>query len=155
MLNATATGAVVWTSSDESIATVSSSGRITAVSMGTVTITATCGTATATCTVTVTEETSIAAFSSAVAQAEQATAFDVKYQALQQAISAYSNLSQNAKDSVKEDYAKLQNAVNSYNQTAARYNADMNSALSTVLTTAVTLGLAAAALVVLLKQKLL
>lgn len=52
---------VTWTSSDESIATVNTLGRITAVAVGTVTITATCGDITATCTVTVIEEPAITA----------------------------------------------------------------------------------------------
>ena len=42
-----------WTSSDESIATVSSSGNVTAIAPGTVTITATAGEVSDTCTVTV------------------------------------------------------------------------------------------------------
>lgn len=46
---------VSWTSSDESVATVSAAGVVTGVSAGTATITATAGGKTATCTVTVTE----------------------------------------------------------------------------------------------------
>lgn len=46
---------VSWTSSDESVATVSAAGVVTGVSAGTVTITATAGGKTATCAVTVTE----------------------------------------------------------------------------------------------------
>ena len=44
---------VMWTSSDEAVATVDNAGKITAVSKGTATITATCGTVSATCAVTV------------------------------------------------------------------------------------------------------
>lgn len=47
---------VTWTSSDESVATVSAAGVVTGVSAGTATITATAGAKTATCTVTVTGE---------------------------------------------------------------------------------------------------
>lgn len=47
---------VTWTSSDESVATVSAAGVVTGVSEGTATITATAGAKTATCTVTVTGE---------------------------------------------------------------------------------------------------
>lgn len=46
---------VAWTSSDESVATVSAAGVVTGVSAGTATITATAGGKTATCAVTVTE----------------------------------------------------------------------------------------------------
>lgn len=46
---------VSWTSSDESVATVSAAGVVTGVSAGTATITVTAGGKTATCTVTVTE----------------------------------------------------------------------------------------------------
>ena len=46
---------VTWTSSDESVATVSAAGVVTGVSAGTATITATAGGKTATCAVTVTE----------------------------------------------------------------------------------------------------
>lgn len=46
---------ISWTSSDESVATVSAAGVVTGVSAGTATITATAGGKTATCTVTVTE----------------------------------------------------------------------------------------------------
>ncbi len=47
------TDGVVWTSSDEKVATVSEDGTVTAKAVGTVTITATAGTKSATCTVTV------------------------------------------------------------------------------------------------------
>jgi len=50
---ANTTDVVTWTSSDESCATVSSSGIVTAVAVGTATITATAGALTATCRVTV------------------------------------------------------------------------------------------------------
>ena len=52
-LNATATGSVVWSSSDESVAKVEN-GVVKALKPGTATITATCGDKTATCVVTVT-----------------------------------------------------------------------------------------------------
>lgn len=52
-----ASGTVVWSSSNEAVATVNSRGLITAVEMGTATITATVETFTATCAVTVTERT--------------------------------------------------------------------------------------------------
>lgn len=48
------TDELVWSSSNESVATVSETGLVTAVSVGTTTITATCGTAAATCEVRVT-----------------------------------------------------------------------------------------------------
>ena len=48
---------VVWSSSDNSIATVSSEGLVTALQTGAVTITASCGGKSATCTVTVSEKT--------------------------------------------------------------------------------------------------
>lgn len=57
-LTATATGGegdVIWTSSDNAIATVDTTGKVTGVKAGTVTITASYGTATATCAVTVTK----------------------------------------------------------------------------------------------------
>lgn len=54
-----ATTIVAWTSSDEKIATVSSNGIVSAMSVGTATITATAGELTATCTVTVKETTPI------------------------------------------------------------------------------------------------
>ncbi len=44
---------IVWTSSDEAVATVAEDGTVTAIAVGTATITATCGEATATCKVTV------------------------------------------------------------------------------------------------------
>lgn len=47
--------AIVYTSSDEAIATVASDGTITAVAVGSATITATSGTFTATCKATITE----------------------------------------------------------------------------------------------------
>lgn len=52
-----ATGTIAWSSSNESVATVSSKGVITALEMGTTTITATVETFTATCAVTITERT--------------------------------------------------------------------------------------------------
>lgn len=48
-----ATGTITWASSDDSVATVSSSGVVTGVAAGTATITATCDTFSDTCTVTV------------------------------------------------------------------------------------------------------
>jgi hypothetical protein len=51
------TGTIVWSSSNESVATVSSKGVITALEMGTTNITATVETFTATCAVTITERT--------------------------------------------------------------------------------------------------
>ncbi len=58
--NLTCTGAesITWTSSDETIATVNSTGLVTAIKEGTTTITATAGEETATCTVNVTTTTS-------------------------------------------------------------------------------------------------
>ena len=47
--------AITWTSSDETVATVDATGKVTAVKAGTATITATAGELTATCTVTVKE----------------------------------------------------------------------------------------------------
>lgn len=54
-LQATASGSVTWSSDATTIATVNSSGKVTAVGEGTAFITATSGTAEATCTVTVLE----------------------------------------------------------------------------------------------------
>ncbi len=45
--------AVIWSSSDESVATVDANGKVTALALGNATITASCGEATATCAVTV------------------------------------------------------------------------------------------------------
>lgn len=59
-LNATTTpngGDVTWSSSDTSIATVSSTGLVTSVGYGNVTITASCGGLTATCAVTIAQST--------------------------------------------------------------------------------------------------
>lgn len=53
-LTATASGSVIWASSDPSVASVDGEGNVTAHKAGTAIITATCGTATATCAVTVT-----------------------------------------------------------------------------------------------------
>lgn len=52
--NTTDTTAITWSSSNNSVVTVSNTGLVTAVGKGTATITATCGTETATCTITVT-----------------------------------------------------------------------------------------------------
>lgn len=50
-----ATGSITWTSSDDTIASVSSDGEVQGVAAGSATITATCGTYSDTCSVTVTE----------------------------------------------------------------------------------------------------
>ena len=54
-----ATGTVTWTSSNSSVASVNSSGKVTGVAEGSATITATCGSYHASCTVTVTAPTPI------------------------------------------------------------------------------------------------
>ncbi|MDE6649482.1 MAG: Ig-like domain-containing protein [Muribaculaceae bacterium] len=51
-----ATDKIVWSSSNDKVATVSEDGLVTGVSLGQATITATCGYISATCTVVVTEE---------------------------------------------------------------------------------------------------
>lgn len=57
------TDVISWTSSNETVATVDSSGVVTQVGIGTCTITATCGTQTATCTITATASYTNADFS--------------------------------------------------------------------------------------------
>ena len=141
--------AVLWSSSDESVAVVSSDGMVTAVKAGTAIITAISlvnPSITASCTVTVkaedvvtppdgpvtppddpvtppvTDNTKIKAFRDAVAGIVTKGTLTQRLASINVAINAYKALSDTEKAQVTADTAKLQAAIDKYNEDVNSYN---------------------------------
>lgn len=157
-LTATASGTVLWSTSDKTVVVVDSKGRLIAVAEGTATITATCGTAAATCTVTVTNEIVLSEDTSAFVAAVAAIGSDATQETFNQikhALELYAELSAEGKNTVSGSYADLQTAIYAYNLAKEDINNAMQySALHSVLAGSLAT-FAALAVVVILKQKLL
>ena len=122
---------VSWTSSNPSVATVSADGTVTAIKAGTATITATSKTnsaITATATVTVTEapfasdSESATAFHNAVEAINANGTFTTWRSAIKTAINLYKGLSAEDKTEVAADIARLNSAIESYNEKIKTYN---------------------------------
>ncbi len=154
ILNATASGAVSWSTSNSAVATVDGNGKITAVGEGTANITVKCGDASTICVVTVTrEEASVSLFSEAVAKIDNANTVSEKYEAIKTAITEYHRLSESDKLNVTSDFEKLQSAINSYNATVSDYNQQSVTSLNNVFRSVVALS-AVVVVMSLLKRRL-
>lgn len=144
-LEASGSGAVAWSTSDATVAVVSSEGVVTAVSAGKTTVFATCGKASAPCVVTVTESSDpspdpnpddqqtvvdTSAFSAAIEQIDEAQTFSAKFRALQTAIAEYNDLDDAGKEAASQGYAELLQAIAEYNDEVSARNAEMNSAFN-------------------------
>lgn len=132
---------VTWESSNDSVATVSATGLVTAVSEGTATITAKStvdSSKTASVTVTVrTQAQNSQAFTDSLNAIDSATTLKDRYDAIQEAINAYNQMSVSEKNTHKANgnYDKLQEAIEKYNQDIAKINGDFAEATDVAMQT--------------------
>lgn len=116
-----ASAEVIWSSSDTSVATVSSNGTVTAVSAGTATVTAVSKqnssiTATAEITVQDGEISYAEEFYAAVADINPKDALDRRFNCIRYAVSVYGMLSQEEKAEAESTVLLLQQAIDEYNE---------------------------------------
>lgn len=127
-----ASNSVSWSSSNSSVATVSSTGLVTAVSEGTATITATStvnSAVKATLAVTVVSEAgNKQLFENNIAALDSAKTLQDRFNAIQGALAAYNQMSASTKQQYASQYAKLQAALEQYNKDIARLNNDAATA---------------------------
>lgn len=171
----TGTGTLLWTSSNNGVATVSSDGTVNAIATGTAIVTASFGGKMATCTVIVTDGGSVidpdpddptppdpndptAQFIAAVQQvADSTTQPDIR-NAIKNALAEYQKLTvvQKADSAVTAKYAELQQAIDDYNANVVVQNNEMQRAIKTALSafygTSVTVVAATLALYVLKRR---
>ena len=123
---------VTWSSSNESVATVSATGLVTAVATGTATITvASVDNPDITDEVTVTvisQEQNLKAFTDSMAALEGATTLQDRYNAIKRAFDAYYQMTDLQKASKAADFAKLQQAMYDYNDEIGVINGEFASA---------------------------
>ena len=137
-----ASNEVTWSSSNDNVVTVSQAGLVTAVGEGTATVTVTSAVnsdKTASITVTVSAQQqnaqSAQAFLDSLGAIDAAQSLQTRYNAIQQAINAYNQLSASEKAANESGYQKLQAAMEQYNKDIATINDDYAEATDVALQT--------------------
>ena len=123
---------VTWSSSDESVATVSQTGLVTSVAEGTATITAISvenPNIKAEITVTViSQQQNSQAFTDSMSAIDGANTLEERYLAIRSAINSYNQMSDGEKAANAQEFARLQQFIQDYNAEVAKLNGEFESA---------------------------